>query len=275
MTGYDAHLIASEAGPLTAQIGVGSGPLVVFQHGLCGDAAQPAEVFPGSKGFRHAVLNCRGHGGSPLGATDDLSIATFADDVARLVTTLPTRPVAVGGISMGAAIALRLAVKRPDLVPALILSRPAWVTEPAPANMQPNAVAGAMLDLDLGLAAFEATQTARDLAALAPDNLATLRGLFARQPLPETAALLTRIAVDGPGVTEGELAALRLPVLILGTEQDFVHPMAHAAHLALLIPGATLIEIPPKGQNRAAHVAAMQTAILGFLRGLIDAAPQH
>jgi pimeloyl-ACP methyl ester carboxylesterase len=270
---YEAHQVASAAGPLTAQIGMGRGPLVVFQHGLCGDAAQPAEVFPTGQGFRHAVLNCRGHGDSPLGPTKDLSIATFADDVARMITGLPTPPVAVGGISMGAAIALRLAVQRPDLVPALILSRPAWVTDPAPANMQPNAVVGAMLDQ--GLAAFEATQTARDLAALAPDNLASLRGFFARQPLMDTAALLTRISADGPGVTEAEPSALRLPVLILGTEQDLIHPMAHATHLARLIPGATLIEIPPKGQNRAAHVAAMQTAILGFLKGLTDAAPQH
>jgi pimeloyl-ACP methyl ester carboxylesterase len=273
MIGYDALHVGSDAGPLTAQIGVGCGPLVVFQHGLCGDAAQPAEVFPGDKGFRHAVLNCRGHGGSPLGPVKDLLIATFADDVARMITALPTPPVAVGGISMGAAIALRLAVRRPDLVPALILSRPAWVTESAPANMQPNTLVGQMLVQ--GLAAFDATEIARDLAEVAPDNLASLRGFFARQPLSDTAALLTRISADGPGVTEAELAALRLPVLVLGTEQDHVHPMAHAVRLAGLIPGAVLIEIPPKGQNRAAHVAAMQSAILGFLKGLTDAPPQH
>lgn len=270
---YEAHQVVSGAGPLSAQIGLSRGHLVVFQHGLCGDAAQPAEVFPAGHGFRHAVLNCRGHGGSPLGADKDLSIATFADDVARMITGLPTPPVAVGGISMGAAIALRLSVRRPDLVPALILSRPAWVTEAAPANMQPNALVGQMLTQ--GLAAFDATETARHLAEVAPDNLASLRGFFARQPLSDTAALLTRISADGPGVTDAELSALRLPVLILGTEQDLIHPMAHATHLARLIPGATLVEIPPKGQNRAAHVAAMQSAILGFLKGLTDAAPQH
>ena len=273
MIGYQPQQVTSEAGLLTAQIAVNAGPIVVFQHGLCGDAVQSAEVFPAGQGFRHAVLNCRGHGGSPLGADHDLSIATFADDVARLVTSLPSRPVAVGGLSMGAAIALRLAVRRPDLVPALILSRPAWVTERAPANMQPNAVVGAMLHQ--GLAAFEGTQVARDLAAVAPDNLASLRGLFARQPLSETADLLTRIAADGPGVTEADLTSLRLPVLILGTEHDFVHPVAHAVRLARLIPGAALIVVPPKGQNRAAHVAAMQSAILGFLKGLTDAAPQR
>ena len=268
MMGYTTLTVASDAGPLSARVMEGTGPVVVFQHGLCGDAGQPAEVFPGAQGFRHAVLNCRGHGGSPLGVVAALSIATFADDVARMAGGL--QPVAVGGISMGAAIALRLAVTRPGLVPALILARPAWVTDRAPANMAPNAEVGRMLPQ--GLAAFDTSETAGHLAAVAPDNLASLRGFFGREPLDETAALLTRIAVDGPGVTEADLAGLRIPVLILGTEQDFVHPMAHAVRLARLIPGATLIEVPPKGQNRASHVAAMQSAILRFLKGLPDAA---
>ena len=46
---------------------------------------------------------------------------------------------------MGAAIALRLAVKQPELVRALVLARPAWVTEPAPPNMQAYAEVGELL----------------------------------------------------------------------------------------------------------------------------------
>lgn len=262
-------LLPSPAGRLYAEV-TGEGPIVVLQHGLCGDIAQPKEVFPRGR-FAHAALDCRGHGRSPAGNLNALTIAHFTDDLAQMIDLLPTAPVAVGGISMGAAMALRLAVTRPDLVPALVLSRPAWVTGDAPANMQPNAVAGRMLAQ--GLAAFEASDTARMLAVQGPDNLSSLRGFFQRQPQDVTAALLTRISADGPGVTEADLAALRIPVLVLGSAEDYVHPFAHAEALARMIPGARLVDLPPKGRDKAAHVAACQTAILEFLEGLDHAKP--
>ncbi len=73
------------------------------------------------------------------------SIATFAEDVVGLIDHLALAPVVVGGISMGAAIASRLAVYRPDLVRGLILARPAWATAAAPANMRPNLEVGELL----------------------------------------------------------------------------------------------------------------------------------
>ena len=53
--------------------------------------------------------------------------------------------------------------------------------------------------------AFEASETARLLAEIAPDNLASLRGFFSREPQAITAALLQAIAADGPGVSEEDL----------------------------------------------------------------------
>ena len=268
MNGYDEHLIRCDGLDLAGYVQPGTGPLVVFQHGLCGDATQPAEISPSDQGFRHAVLECRGHGQSAAGCEDRLSIATFTNDVAAMIATLDTPPVAVGGISMGAAIALRLAVQRPDLVRALILARPAWITENAPANMHPIAVVGQMLVAGQSVSDFDQSAVAHALAIQAPDNLQSLRRFFDRQPRATTAALLQRIAADGPGVTAADLAALTLPVLILGTADDAIHPIADAQRLAALIPDARFIEVPPKGKNRAAHVAAMQDAIANFLKGL-------
>ena len=260
--------VPSPAGALYAEL-TGTGPIVVLQHGLCGDILQPQEVFANGHGFAHAALNCRGHGQSPAGDLNALTIAHFTDDLAQMIDLLPQKPIAVGGISMGAAMALRLAVTRPDLVQALILLRPAWVTLDAPVNMHPNAVAGRMLGQ--GLAAFEATETARSLAMTAPDNLASLRGFFTRPDPVVTAALLTRISADGPGVSEDDLRALTIPTLIMATAQDAVHPMAHAVALSRLIPGALLTELPPKGRDKPAHVAACRAAILAFVKGLPDA----
>ena len=111
------------------------GQPVLFQHGLCGDARQPAEVFPQQTGFRRITLECRGHGASEPGDHSVFSISTFADDAIAMIEQLELAPLIVGGISMGAAIALRIAVTRPDLVRGLVIARPAWSTAAAPRNM--------------------------------------------------------------------------------------------------------------------------------------------
>lgn len=249
----------------------GSGRAAVFQHGLCGDAGQTAQVFPADAGFRCVTLECRGHGGSQIGPADSLSIATFADDLASMITARGLGPCPVGGISMGAAIALRLAVTRPELVSALVLARPAWITGAAPANMAPNALVGALMRShppEAARALFEASDTAAELAASAPDNLASLRGFFARQPAAGTAELLARIAADGPGVTKADLARLKVPTLVIGTKLDFIHPMGHASALNLMIPQSGLAQITPKGEDPAAYRTDFRAALATFLKGL-------
>ena len=241
----------------------GSGKAFVFQHGLCGDARQPFEAAPDLPGWQLSTVDCAGHGGSP--ATPPFSIARFADDVTDLIETLPG-PVVLGGISMGAAIATRIAVQRPDLVRALVLVRPAWLCDAAPANMAPNAEAGRMIGSGQTRADFEQSAIARQLRQNAPDNLASLLGFFDRHPLKVTAALLSAISADGPEISAVDLAALRLPALVCGTAQDAVHPLALARELAALIPDAKVTELPPKGAGKPAHLAALHAAITAFLQ---------
>lgn len=241
---------------------------MLFQHGLCGDARQPADVFPLTS-FRCVTVECRGHGGSEAGDPEAFGIATFTDDVAATLESLRAGPLPVGGISMGAAIALRLAVTRPDLVSALVLARPAWVTARGPDNMRPNAEVGAMLaDHDAAEARtiFEASRTAAWLAEAAPDNLASLRGFFARTPRDVTAALLMRIAADGPGVSEAQVARLTVPTLVIGHDRDVVHPLAMAQALAALIPRSTLSVIPPKADDLEGYRTAFRASLRHFLQ---------
>jgi pimeloyl-ACP methyl ester carboxylesterase len=238
----------------------GEGPDFVFQHGLCGDRNQTAQVCPA--GVRRLTLECRGHGLSQAGSVERLSVAQFTEDLAAMIGAHAGRPV-VGGISMGAAMALRLAVTRPDLVGGLVLARPAWGVDSAPPNMAPNALVGEMIAKGQGQAEFEATETAHRLADEAPDNLTSLRGFFDRQPLAVTSALLTRISADGPGVTAQDLAALRMPVLVIGHGRDHVHPWALAETLAAMIPGAELVRIPPKSDPT--HRAEFTRALGAFL----------
>ena len=241
----------------------GTGKAFVFQHGLCADARQTFEAAPDLTGWQLLTLDCAGHGGSP--ATPPLSIARFADDVTTLIETL-RGPVVLGGISMGAAIASRVAVLRPDLVRGLVLVRPAWLCEAAPPNMQPNAEVGRYIAAGAGRAAFEGSATAQRLAQEAPDNLSSLLGFFDRQPLAVTSTLLSTISADGPGITRRDLTLLKIPALVCGTAQDAVHPLALAHEMAGLIPGAKFTELPPKAEDKPAHLAALHATIADFLQ---------
>ncbi|MDX0107676.1 alpha/beta fold hydrolase [Sinorhizobium meliloti] len=247
----------------------GEGMPVVFLHGLCGDAGQTSEAFPTEPGYRRVTIEARGHGRSQSGGLDRLSIETFANDVAAYVEANLDVPVIIGGISMGAAISLRLAVKRPDLVRALVLARPAWLTASAPENMIPNAEVGHLLTHlppPAAKAAFLAGPLGQRLAAAAPDNLASLTGFFAREPIEVTAALLTAVSKDGPGVTEADLARIAVPTLVIGHERDLVHPIAPARALAEKIPAARFVQITPKAEDKARYVADFHRALRTFLK---------
>lgn len=246
----------------------GSGQPFVFQHGLGGDAGQTAEVFPATSGRRLVTLECRGHGRSEAGPVASFSLAQFCDDLIDFIARTLTAPVAIGGISMGAAITLMLAVRRPELVGSLVIARPAWLLDPAPANMQPNAFVGELLDIHdpaTALAGFDRSAVAQELARTAPDNLASLRSFFTRPNPRVLATLLTRISKDGPRLTAADLGRLTIPVLVIGTDEDHIHPFSHADALAAMIPRAKLVKITAKSASREAYVRDLRTALDGFL----------
>jgi pimeloyl-ACP methyl ester carboxylesterase len=247
----------------------GKGFPVVFQHGLCGDARQPTEVFPNSKAYHRMTVECRGHGASEVGSVKAFSIERFADDVVEVIERKGIGPVVIGGISMGAAIALRVAVTRPDLVRGLIIARPAWLVRRSLGNMRPNAEVGRWLKNFppmIALRRFEQSPTAEHLQRLGPDNLASMRSFFTREPIAITAELLTRISTCYPGVTWAQLRAINVPTLVIGHGQDFVHPLAMAQQLADVIPGSKLVEITPKAVDKQRYVSDFKFVLDDFLK---------
>jgi pimeloyl-ACP methyl ester carboxylesterase len=255
----------------------GDGQTCLFLHGLCGTASQPAEVFPNDIGWRCLTLESRGHGESECGDFANLSIQRFAMDVANFAASLDGPPPVIGGISMGAAIALRLAVKSPEMWRGLILARPAWVVEAVPDTLAPHRriatllaehLAGSLAKDDSSEVRrrFEESATAQAIAGESPDNLTSLLGFFDRQPLDQTQALLAAIGHDGPGVDRDEIAALDMPTLVIGTSHDAVHPLAMARELASLIPRSRLAEITSKSENPESHVDEFRMTLRQFLK---------
>ncbi len=245
----------------------GEGLPVIFQHGLGGDEAQVAEVFPDAQGFRRLTLECRGQGKSSLGDPRELSIANFADDVLAFADSRGVGRFVIGGISMGAAIAMRVTIKNPTRVRALILARPAWLWNAAPENMKPFIEVASYLQ-QRTVSNFETSATAQRLAREAPDNLLSLKKFFSANDRAATTSLLSAIAADGPGVSEAEVRTIAVPTLVIGHKIDAVHPLEFAQTLASNIAGSQFVEITPKATDKPKHVAEFRKTLAQFLTSI-------
>ena len=102
----------------------GAGEPLVLIHGLGGAAANWLALAPLLlAGRRLVVPDLPGHGASePLPAAPNLD--AYADRIALLLE----EPAAVVGHSLGGAIGLRLAIRRPELVSALVLAGAAGIS---------------------------------------------------------------------------------------------------------------------------------------------------
>ena len=148
----------------------GEGPALLFAHGLGGSTDQAFEIIGGFDGYRRIAMACRCHGESQPGLLDDLSLASFSDDLLALLDHLKLERAHVGGISMGAAITTRLAVREPARLESLCIARPAWFVAPSPDNMAIFADAAAHMAVPHGRAKFAQSATFLTFAAYSRDN---------------------------------------------------------------------------------------------------------
>src|SRR5262245_3335771 len=123
-------------GAFLSYVEQGAGQPVVFVHGALSDLrvwdplrdelARRAEI---ASGFRLIAYTQRYYGTRPW--SDDgarFSVATHADDLAKLVAALAAGPAHLVGTSYGGLVAATAAVRNPDLVHSLVLYEPALVS---------------------------------------------------------------------------------------------------------------------------------------------------
>lgn len=250
----------------------GTGTPFFFQHGLGGDGGQPASLFRAPVGIRFLSLDCRAHGETrPLGDEAKLSLAVFADDLLALMDHLRISAAVVGGISMGAAVALNFALRRGRRVLGLVLSRPAWLDRPMERNAAIYAGIARLLREHgprRGLELFKLSPEYRETLELSPDAAASLVGQFEHPRAVETVARLERLPADAPCRDLAALAAIQVPTLVLANRQDPIHPHAFGEILASAIPGAVLRELTPKSVSKDRHALDVQASLAEFLAGL-------
>ncbi len=175
----------------------------------------------------------------------------------------------VGDISMGAEVALNLALRHPKRAARLGLSRPAWLDSPMPGNLKAYPVVAQLLrehGVELGREHFEGTEEYAELERAAPGAGCSLASSqFGRPRAREFAAVLESLAGDAPGGDQAQWREVRVSALVLASWQDPTHPHSYAEILARTLPSARLAELTPKTKSEESHGGDTQAAIAGFL----------
>lgn len=252
----------------------GEGLPIVFQHGLGGDLEQIHTLFGDSReAFRLICMECVNHGES--GRTNDpeqLNLPAFAEDLTAFITEMDLgRSFTLGGLSMGAALALKVAVTFPERVNGLVLLRPAWLDKPGPVHLAAFLEVADFLDAYgpwEGKELFCRTQVFRELEAESPACARSILQQFKPGDVEERSALFRGVVNSAPFSNKELLADLQMPVLILASHHDPLHPYELAEEIASVLPQAQLQEIPSRYLAEADHNRAFQTAIKAFTENL-------
>jgi pimeloyl-ACP methyl ester carboxylesterase len=127
LDGFEAREADLFGAPVRYLVG-GSGRPLALVHGLGGSSANWADLAPALARRRRVIaLDLPGHGCSaPLSAAP--SLAPFGDAVATVLEREQAVPAPVVGHSLGGVVALRTALRRPDVVAALVLASGAGIS---------------------------------------------------------------------------------------------------------------------------------------------------
>jgi pimeloyl-ACP methyl ester carboxylesterase len=218
----------------------GAGPPLVLVHGLGGSATNWCELAPLlARRYRLLIPDLPGHGRSdPLPAVSRLH--SFADRVFAVMEEEVGVPAPVVGHSLGGVVALRLALRHPQAVSALVLAGSAglsigrpWLRELITANvvLRPGRLAGRyrsrvsrsnrLRRLVFGFVSVADPVGLTDSA---------VEGFLAGQVLhTDTASAWQALRHDDP---RQELERLRSPVLVLWGGEDHQLPLADAFEYA-------------------------------------------
>lgn len=234
----------------------GAGHPVLLLHGFTGTSAAWDEHGAELAGrFRVLVPCLPGHGGTVASAAT-MSVEATADALATLLRERDAAPAHVVGYSLGARIALRLAVTHPDVVDRLVLeSASAGLPsddERATRRAADEALA-ARLEAE-GIEAFvddwERNPVFASQASLAPDRAARIRTMRLGN---DPAGLAASLRAAGQGAMEplvDRLATVTTPTLVIAGELDAIG-RPRAERVAAAIPGARLAIV--EGAGHAPH----------------------
>ena len=242
----------------------GPGPAVVLLHGFPLSRAmwEPQVTGVGSI-YRIIAPDLRGHGDSPA-PEGVYTMDEMADDVIELLDTLHLDgPVVLGGLSMGGYVALSMMARYPQRIRALMLMDTRAGADTPDAAQKREEMAQAVIAAGNPGPAVEAMVPrlfARKTLEERPERVEPLRAAMERNTARGIAGALRGMAVRPD--RRGELAAIRVPTLVLVGEEDVLTPPSEAQALADGITQARLEVVPEAGHMAPYENPAVANAVI-------------
>jgi pimeloyl-ACP methyl ester carboxylesterase len=248
-------------------------------HGLGADRRQPLELFGpvlAAPGERIFAVDVRAHGANELiGRPEDFAIDRLAQEVADTVTVTDasgkasTDPVTVVGISMGAAIAMRIALGGLLPVERAVFVRPAFDDQSLPSNLRVFPVIGQLLHEAgaAGAAEFRERGRYQAVARESPSGAKALLVQFTSPRAAERAIRLVEVPRNRAFTDDAELAGLAvrgIRSLVVAAPRDPVHPFELGERWAGAL-GAPLERLPARDDGLAAQTARLRETVEAWL----------
>jgi 2-succinyl-6-hydroxy-2,4-cyclohexadiene-1-carboxylate synthase len=247
-----------------------SGPRrLLALHGFTGSGATWDLLTAALPGMLVEAPDLPGHAGTAAGPL--ATVASTAGELARALTG----PVDLLGYSLGARIALRLAIAHPGVVRRLVLEAPsAGIADPA-ARAERRAAdeeRARLLERD-GLAAFLEAWEREPVIAAEADLPADVRARQrAIRESHDPAGLAASLRAAGQGAMEplhARLAEVTAPTLVIVGAEDSAR--ARAEEVARGIPGARLAVVPRAGHAVHLH---QPDAFVALVRDFVEEPPR-
>jgi 2-succinyl-6-hydroxy-2,4-cyclohexadiene-1-carboxylate synthase len=253
--------------------GPDAGRALLLLHGFTGRGAAWATLATLARrgGLRTVVVDLPGHGRSGVAADPArMTVERTADDLAGILARIGIAPSAVLGYSLGARVALRLAIAHPEAVARLVLESPSAGIADATARddrRRADEDLAATIERD-GVEAFvdrwERGPVFATHARLAPRAAARQRAIR----LANTAAGLAQsLRAAGQGAMlplHDRLGDTHVPTLVIAGSLDPAR--ARAEEVAAGIPGARLAIIDGAGHTpHLERAAAFRRLALEFV----------
>ena len=189
----------------------GTGEPFILLHGNGEDGSYFKHQFDHFSGrYRVIAIDTRGHGKSPRG-TAPFTIEQFARDLYDFMEGIEITKAVILGFSDGANIAMKFAIKHPDMVKALILNG---------GNLNPDGVKRAtQLPIEIGY---------------------KIASRFASKSLnAKKNAEMLGLMVNEPHIERYELSKITMPTLVICGTNDMIRE-SHTREIAENIPYARL-----------------------------------